>query len=217
MKVAVKNLSGKNVKEIELVDTLFGLPSNDVLLHQVYVALATNERQTIAHTKDRAERAGSGKKPWRQKGTGRARVGETRNPVWRKGGVVFGPRKEENYAKDANKKMRQKAVMIALADKLRSGKCILVESLTFPEMKTKLFSEARTALEMGTRSAVVAFATAELPSARVTRNVPRTKHTLAENLNVHELLNHEFVLVSLSGIEELTKRFSKWEKETAKK
>ncbi|MEI9966076.1 MAG: 50S ribosomal protein L4 [Candidatus Moraniibacteriota bacterium] len=108
-KVTVKNLSGKEVKELTLSDACFGLPSNDVLVHQVYVALSGNRRQAIAHTKDRSERAGSGRKPWRQKGTGRARVGEVRTPVWRKGGVVFGPLSTRNFSKAANRKMRQKA------------------------------------------------------------------------------------------------------------
>ncbi len=212
IQVAVNNFSGKKTKDIELSEAVFGLPSNDVLLHQVYVALTANERQTIAHTKDRSERAGSGKKPWKQKGTGRARVGETRNPVWRKGGVVFGPRKEENYGKETNKKMRQKAVMIALAEKIRAGKLVLLETLSFPEMKTKSFVATRTALGMENKSVVVAFAQDEFASARIVRNTLRTKNTLADNLNVVELLNSEYVLTSVAGIEALAKRFTAWEK-----
>jgi large subunit ribosomal protein L4 len=212
IQVAVNNFSGKKTKDIELSEALFALPSNDVLLHQVYVALTANERQTIAHTKDRSERAGSGKKPWKQKGTGRARVGEVRNPVWRKGGVVFGPRKEENYGKDTNKKMRQKAVMIALAEKIRSGKLIVLETLEFPEMKTKSFIETRTALGVDNKSVVVAFSQDEFGSAKAVRNAERTKNTLAVNLNVVELLNCEYIMTSVAGIDALTKRFSAWEK-----
>ena len=196
IQVAVTNLQGKKVKDIELNESLFGLPSNDVLLHQVYVALTANERQTIAHTKDRSERAGSGKKPWKQKGTGRARVGEVRNPVWRKGGVVFGPRKEEVYGKDTNKKMRQKATMIALAEKIRNEKLLVVDSLVFAEAKTKLWAEARQALGVSYKSTIVAFGGEEFAQARVTRNIPRTTNTLAENLNVAQLLNHEYIVVS---------------------
>jgi large subunit ribosomal protein L4 len=212
IQVAVTNLAGKKVKDVTLSESIFGLPSNDVLLHQVYVALAANERQTIAHTKDRSERAGSGRKPWKQKGTGRARVGEVRNPVWRKGGVVFGPRKEEVYGKDTNKKMRQKATMIALAEKIRSEKLLIVDSLSFGEMKTKLWRDARVALGVSYKSTVIAFGEDEFGNARVTRNVPKTTNTLAVNLNVSELLNHEYVIVSEAGLEALTKRFQAWEK-----
>jgi large subunit ribosomal protein L4 len=212
IQVAVTNLAGKKIKDITLSEAIFGLPSNDVLLHQVYVALAANERQTIAHTKDRSERAGSGRKPWKQKGTGRARVGEVRNPVWRKGGVVFGPRKEEVYGKDTNKKMRQKAVMIALAEKIRGQKLLVVDSLVFAEMKTKLWRDARVALGVDYKSTVLAFGEEEFGNAAVTRNIPKTSNTLAVNLNVSELLNNEYIVVSVAGLDALTKRFSAWEK-----
>lgn len=212
IQVAVNNFEGKKVKDIQLNESIFGLPKNDVLLHQVYVALTANGRQSIAHTKNRAERSGSGKKPWKQKGTGRARVGEVRNPVWRKGGVVFGPRKEENYGKDTNKKMRQKAVMIALAEKIRAGRFIVLESFIFPELKTKHFVDTRAALGTGTKSVVVALADTEQSAGRVVRNVSRTSNTLAANLNIVELLNHEYIVISEAGIADLTKRFTAWEK-----
>jgi large subunit ribosomal protein L4 len=212
IQVAVTNLQGKKVKDLELSESVFGLPSNDVLLHQVYVALTANGRQTIAHTKDRAERAGSGRKPWKQKGTGRARVGEVRNPVWRKGGVVFGPRKEEVYGKDTNKKMRQKATMIALSEKIRSQKLLIVDALTFAEMKTKLWADARKAIGVDYKSTVVAFGADEFTHARVTRNIPKTKNTLAENLSVLELLNNEYLVISEAGMETLQNRFKTWEK-----
>lgn len=212
MKVTVTSLQGKKVKDMELPEAIFALPKNDVLVHQVYVALTANERQTIAHTKDRGERAGSGKKPWRQKGTGRARVGEVRNPVWRKGGVVFGPRKDEVYGKETNKKMRQKATMVALSEKIRQEKVVIVETLQFAEMKTKLWSEARKALGIDYKSAVVAFGAEEFAHARVTQNVPKTKNTLAENLNVTELLNNEYAVISVAAVEALINRFKAWQK-----
>ena len=97
-KITVKNIAGKDVKEINLKDFIFDVPSNDTLIHQVYVAQAGNARHAIAHTKDRSERAGSGIKPWQQKGTGRARSGSVRSPLWRKGGVTFGPTKDRNFS-----------------------------------------------------------------------------------------------------------------------
>lgn len=142
LKVQVKDIAGKDVKEITLKESVFGLPSNDALLHQVYVILSGNQRTAIAHTKDRSERAGSGRKPWRQKGTGRARVGQVRSPIWRKGGVTFGPTKDRNFSKNSNAKMRQKAVMVALSEKIRSGKFIVLDALSFSDPKTKLFVES---------------------------------------------------------------------------
>src|SRR4030065_2872540 len=100
----VHNLEGKKTEELKLADSVFGLPDNDDLVHQVYVALMGNKRQVSADTKTRGERAGSGIKPWRQEGTGRARVGSVRTPVWKKGGVAFGPRNDRNFSQKVNKK-----------------------------------------------------------------------------------------------------------------
>ena len=111
-KVFPVNLKGEKVEDIKLPEAVFNLPSNNSLLHQVYVSMMSNKRQVIAHTKDRAERAGSGRKPWKQKGTGRARTGSVRNPIWRKGGIVFGPSKERNFKKRINQKMKQKSIKI---------------------------------------------------------------------------------------------------------
>ena len=109
-KVSVYNLEGKKVEDIEVSETVFGLPKNDDLVHQVYVSQLANGRQVLAHTKTRGERSGSGIKPWRQKGTGRARVGSLRTPTWRGGGVAFGPRKDRNFTKKINKKMNALAI-----------------------------------------------------------------------------------------------------------
>src|SRR3989339_1266964 len=137
MKAAVHNLEGKKIKDIELANFVFGVEKNDVLLHQVYVAQYANRQQILAHTKDRAERAGSGKKPWKQKGTGRARVGSVRSPIWRKGGIVFGPTKDRNFKKDVPKKMGQKALAVALSSKVRDKEMFLIEDLAMKEAKTK--------------------------------------------------------------------------------
>src|SRR3989344_4642047 len=158
LKIAVKNSTGKDVKEVTLPEFIFGLPSNDVLLHQVYVALSGNQRQAIAHTKDRGERAGSGKKPWRQKGTGRARVGSVRSPIWRKGGVTFGPTKERSFSRETNKKMRQKAVLVALSEKARAGKICRLENFQLAEEKTKHFARLLKKLELTAKSLTVSLA-----------------------------------------------------------
>ena len=211
-KIAVKNLQGKDVKEISLPEVVFSAASNDTLLHQVYVALVSNLRQAIAHTKDRGERAGTGKKPWKQKGTGRARAGSVRSPLWRKGGVTFGPTKDRNFSKNTTAKMRQKATMIALSEKVRSGKLVLVENFTLAEEKTKEMAAALQALQISGRSAVFAFETGEKGVERVVRNIPRTTVTLTENLNVKDLLDHEYAVLSVASLPVLEKRFSNWQK-----
>ncbi len=212
LKVTVKNTAGKDVKELALKESVFGLPGNDTLLHQIYVALQANKRVAIAHTKDRGERSGSGIKPWRQKGTGRARAGATRSPLWRKGGITFGPTKDRNFSKNTNAKMRQKAVMIALSEKVRAGKLLVLDVLTYPEKKTKLFAQTLKDLSITGKSLTMAFALEEFALTQVSRNIPKIKNTLAENLNVVELLDHEYLLMTEAGVKVLEKRFVKWEK-----
>lgn len=211
-KIVIKNLNGKDVREESLSGLIFGHASNDTLLHQVYVALVSNLRQAIAHTKDRSERAGAGKKPWKQKGTGRARAGSVRSPIWRKGGVTFGPTKDRNFSKNTTAKMRQKATMIALSEKVRSGKLILVENFDVKEQKTKVLAEALKALNITGRSVVFAFEAAEKQTERALRNIPRTEMTLTENLNVKDLLDHEYAVLSVNSLPILEKRFSTWQK-----
>ena len=161
--------------------------------------------------------AGSGIKPWRQKGTGRARAGATRSPLWRKGGVTFGPTKERNFSKNTTSKMRQKAVMIALSEKIRSGKFVVLDALSYTEKKTKMFAETMKTLSMNGKSLTFALATDELSFSLVSRNIPKVEHTLAENLNVAQLLDHEYVLLTEAGVGVLEKRFAAWEKDNTSK
>ncbi|MDP2838359.1 MAG: 50S ribosomal protein L4 [Candidatus Moranbacteria bacterium] len=210
-KVTVKNIAGADVKELSLNDAVFGLPANDTLLHQVYVALTGNARVAIAHTKDRSERAGSGIKPWRQKGTGRARAGATRSPLWRKGGITFGPTKERNFSKNTNAKMRQKAVMIALSEKLRAGKLVVLDTLEYTEKKTKLFAATLAALQMTGKSLTLALSGKEFVLSVVARNIQKVEHTMTENLNVVQLLDHEYVMLTEEGVKVLEKRFAAWD------
>ena len=199
VKFPVYNLKGEKIKDIELSESVFNLKSNDALLHQVYVAQYANRRQVLAHTKDRAERAGSGKKPWRQKGTGRARVGSARSPIWRKGGVIFGPTKDRNFKKDISKKMNRKAIALALSGKLADKEIVIVDSLKMKEAKTKVMSRALEALKIK-GSALVGFSKDERESKRASRNIRRIDNINVENLNVFEILNHKYLVVSEEGI-----------------
>lgn len=211
-KVSVYNTSGKTVEEINLQDSLFSLPSNDALLHQAYVILSGNLRQVIAHTKTRGERSGSGIKPWKQKGTGRARIGSSRAPHWRKGGVVFGPRNDRNFVREMNRKMRQKAVLIALSEKIRSGKLLIVDTFSGSSQKTQDFVRCLVALKVERRGLVVALDATEQDMNRTSRNVEKVINTLAMDLNVKQLLDKEYCLISKQGIAVLEQRFSDWNK-----
>lgn len=208
MKFPVYNLKGEKVKEIELSEKVFGLRKNDALLHQVFVSQYANRRQAIAHTKDRSERAGSGIKPWRQKGTGRARVGSVRTPVWRKGGIVFGPTRERNFKKDVPKKMGQAALNVALSSKARDKELFLVDSLATAGAKTKLMSDAVKNLKIK-GSILIGFSEKERGAKRSSRNLPRVSNIDARNLNVFDVLNHKNLVLSEEGVKILEDKYNK--------
>jgi large subunit ribosomal protein L4 len=133
----VYNQKGKSVGKLELPETIFGLSWNGDLVHQVVTAMQANARTPVAHTKTRGEVRGGGKKPWRQKGTGRARHGSSRSPIWVGGGVTHGPRNEKSYEQKINKKMRIKALFTVLSEKFKKGQILFVEELALKNIKTK--------------------------------------------------------------------------------
>ncbi|MBI3291151.1 50S ribosomal protein L4 [Candidatus Falkowbacteria bacterium] len=140
-KVAVYNVRGEKVKEIELNPEVFGLAVNPRLVAQAIVTQQANSRHNFASVKDRSDVSGGGRKPWRQKGTGRARHGSIRSPLWRGGGVTFGPSKNQNYSLKINRKARQKAILMSLSDKASNEKIIFIDNLDLAEAKTKKFFE----------------------------------------------------------------------------
>ena len=137
MEAKIYDQKGKEAGKVKLPESIFALPMNEDLVHQVVVSMASNLRNPIAHAKDRSEVRGGGKKPWRQKGTGRARHGSSRSPIWRGGGATFGPTNERNFTKKINKKMRVKALYIVLAEKFRDGEILFIDSLSMKDAKTK--------------------------------------------------------------------------------
>ncbi|MCK5590592.1 MAG: 50S ribosomal protein L4 [Candidatus Pacebacteria bacterium] len=144
MKAKIYSSEGKEAGEINLPESVFGLSWNADLVHQVVSIMQNNARISVAHAKDRSEVRGGGKKPWRQKGTGRARHGSSRSPIWIGGGVTHGPLSEKKYGGKINKKMRSKALFTVLSEKLRSGEVLFVDSILLKEIKTK---DAKTVLE----------------------------------------------------------------------
>lgn len=209
-KIAVKNLEGKEVGSMELNPVLFDMPMNDALVHQVYVSLSNNLREPIAHTKNRGDRRGSGMKPWNQKGTGRARVGSRRTPLWKKGGVVHGPRNDRNFSTKVNRKMRQKAALIVLSEKVRRGMLIVVDSLILKEQKTKFYNQALTAFGCIGKSIVMAFSNRESGSRLAARNLDRVENLPVVNLSVYDLLNSQYIVMSQESVKELEVRFKEW-------
>lgn len=137
MDAKIYNQKGKESGTLTLDEKVFGLSWNADLVHQVITSMMSNARTPIAHTKTRGEVRGGGKKPWRQKGTGRARHGSTRSPIWVGGGVANGPRNDKNYARKVNKKMKAKVLYTILSQKMRDGEILFVDSLSFDAPKTK--------------------------------------------------------------------------------
>jgi len=145
--IKIYNQKIEEMGDFKLSDKVFGVKVNEGLVYQAMVAQMANERQVLAHTKDRSEVRGGGRKPWKQKGTGRARAGSTRSPIWMGGGVTFGPRKERNFKKKINKKMKQKAIAMVLSDRVDSKNFAILDKLEMNEFKTKAFTKIIDSLE----------------------------------------------------------------------
>src|SRR3989344_6504158 len=141
MKVKLYNQLGEETGSVELLDAIFNIPLNHDLVHQAIVTQMANSREILAHAKGRGEVRGGGKKPWRQKGTGRARHGSIRSPIWKGGGVTHGPLKEKIYSKKINKKAKRKALFMALSSKARDGQLAVLDLISLDEIKTKKMKE----------------------------------------------------------------------------
>ena len=208
MKIKVYNLEGKETRQIEVSDAVFGVRKNDDLVYQIVTSMQANKRAVLADTKTRGERAGSGIKPWKQKGTGRARVGSVRTPVWRKGGVVFGPNSERNFEKKINKKMNQKAVAVVLSEKLRQEEIKVVEKIELAEKKTKEMAKILKNLEVAGR-VLIAYSGDEKDCRIASRNIKKVKNTLTAQLNVLDMLNNKILLMSEESVKYLEEKYNK--------
>lgn len=214
IKYQVYNQQGEVVGEKNLNEKVFGLKPNADLLHQATVAQMANGRKVIAHTKDRSEVAGGGKKPWRQKGTGRARVGSSRSPIWRGGGITFGPTNNRNFSKEINKKMKQQALLMALSDKVESKQLVIIDKWNLADAKTKAFNQILSGLEKKAfgdkvkRSWLIVNKGDE-NLTQSARNLAYTKTINLDNINLVDILNFKNLLVSSDIIEALEKQYAK--------
>lgn len=207
-KVAVYNLEGKKIEDLEVSDAVFGLELNNELLHQVFMIISGNQRNSIAHTKGKGEVAGSGKKPFRQKGTGNARQGQKRNPVMKGGGVSFGPTKDRNFKRDLNKKMKRKALCVSISDKLNNGNLIAIDSFKIEKNKTKIFAEALKNLDIKGKI-LVSFLDKEKDLILASRNIRNIKNIMTKDLNVMDLLNNKYLMVSKDSIKYIEDKYKK--------
>lgn len=207
------NQEGEEAGVLDLPEDVFGVSANPDLIHQALVAQLANARVAIAHTKDRSEVSGGGRKPWRQKGTGRARHGSSRSPLWIGGGVTFGPRKNRNYSKSLPKKMKQKAILGVLGGKFRDEEIIFLDKLILEKPKTKaaglILNKLLSALQSSGRSSHLFLVDSKNKGIwRSFRNLAGTKIIPPSNLNVRDLLTFRYVFLPQESIKELKKTFA---------
>ena len=205
IEVPIFSMEGKNVGSITLPEALFGQPWRSDLVHQVTTAMQANLRQNRAHTKDRAEVSGGGKKPWAQKGTGQARHSSTRSPLWRHGGVTFGPRSVRDYSEKINKKMRVGALLSVLSKKAKEGELILVDSFTFTTPKTAVAKTMLAALAKGAaaaplttkkkNAALLALSSYNANTIKSFSNFCSVQTEELRNINPVSVLSHKYLII----------------------
>ncbi len=208
MKISVYTKTGKEAGEMTLPAGIFDVKMNADLVHQVLISQTANKRQVSAHTQNRSEVRGGGKKPWQQKGTGRARHGSTRSPIWKGGGVSGGPRNDKNYSKDIPVKMRRKALFMVLSEKVKNNLLVVMDEFDTQKAKTKDMAKTITSLPIKTSSRLVVSQNSDKKVFLMARNIARTGVLEARNLNVSDLLNYKYVLVSKEGIKDIESTFS---------
>lgn len=215
MKINVYNQNGEQAGTVEVSEKIFGVKVNSVLMHQAVVAQMANERQVLAHTKGRGDVRGGGKKPWKQKGTGRARAGSSRSPIWIGGGVTFGPTKERNFSKKLNKKMRQKAIKMALSEKLSNNNLVIVDKLDIKDFKTKVFNQIIKNIENKIfnykkdikRNVLIINNEKDEKVKYSGRNLAGVKMLNLENINIVDLLKYKNYILTKETIAKLEERY----------
>jgi len=198
--VDVKNIQGQTVGKIDLEPTIFDVEINEHAVHMAVVQYLANQRQGTKSTKTRAEVRGGGRKPWRQKGTGRARQGSTRSPQWVGGGVVFAP-KPRDFSFKLNKKLKRLALKSVLTDKVKQGNLVVLESLDLPEIKTKAMVNVCSSLELGKALFVMSGSNTNVMLSA--RNIPTVKTAGVNTINVYDILNHENLVITKEAVEKI--------------
>ncbi len=205
-KVSVYNVSGKQVGEIQLADSVFGIEPHTSVLHDAVVMQLASLRSGTHKTKTRTEVSGGGRKPWKQKGTGRARQGSIRAPQWKGGGIVFGPT-PRSYAYKLNKKVRRLALKSALSAKVQDQEVIILDQLEMQQPKTKEFAQYLSNLNV-TRKALIVSADINEAVQLSSRNIPGVKYVAADGINVLDLLNHDRVIFTQAAVAKVEEVFA---------
>lgn len=200
-KVALYNQAGSQVGEVELADAVFGIEPNNSVLFDAIVMQRASQRQGTAKVKGRSEVAGGGRKPWRQKGTGRARQGSIRSPQWRGGGIVFGPT-PRSYSYKLPKKVRRLAIKSALSSKVLENELLVLEGLAFDAPKTKEMTSVLKGLEIN-RKALIVTADASENVALSARNIPGVTVITANGVNVLDVVSHDKVIFTKEAVQKL--------------
>jgi len=200
----IYNQLGKKTDEVlDLDPAIFAGKINPPLVSQVVISQNSNQRMATRHTKDRSEVRGGGRKPWKQKGTGRARHGSIRSPLWKGGGVTFGPRKDRNFSKKINKKMRKAALISILTDKFNNDKIKVLNKVVLDRAKTKEAAKLLAAFKLEKKSILALFKISQ-GLKRAVNNLPNLFLFESRNLNPRDLMTSDFLLISKKGIENLS-------------
>jgi large subunit ribosomal protein L4 len=204
-KVPVYNMNGQQVEEIELDERLFAAPVRSDLMHEVVLMYLAGQRQGTSKVKNRSEVSGGGRKPWRQKGTGRARQGSIRAPQWKGGGVVFGPT-PRSYKYKLPKKVRRLALYSALTTKVDDGKIIVLDQLNVSEAKTKHMAALLKTFDV--KKALIVDAEKQENTELSARNLPGVKYVAANGINVYDLLRHEHLVLTKDAVAKVGEVFA---------
>ena len=209
MKVKVYNQKKEEVGEIELLKEIFEIKLNTDLVHQVVLAQTANQRQGSAKAKTRSEVRGGGRKPWRQKGTGRARVGSIRSPIWRGGGVTFGPIAEKVFKKRIPKKMRRKALFMVLSVKAKENLLLVLDKLEIEKPNTKAMAKVLNKLFLKKGSGLIVLPEINKNVILSVKNIPKTGTIQAKDLNVLDLLSYKYLIMPKDAIKIIKETFLK--------
>jgi len=209
VKLPVYNLEGKELEKVSLNDKSFSCEFNPALVHQVTTILQNNKRIYTAHTKTKGEVRGGGKKPWKQKGTGRARAGSIRSPLWVGGGVTFGPRNNRNYSRKINKQERHLAFAMVFGSKSADKEIKVVDNWNIGKPKTKELFQIISRFGISSQSALLVSAKNNENLVRAGKNLPRVDIKVVANINMLDLLSHKFVIIEKEALASLENRVGK--------
>lgn len=209
MKVDLYNQDGETQGTVNLPKEIFEVAFNADLVHQIAVSLMANKRQVSAHAKIRSEVRGGGKKPWRQKGTGRARHGSIRSPLWKGGGVTHGPRNDRIFEREIPKKMRRKALLMVLSEKAKNKNLVVLDKIELENGKTKEMALILKNLPNAKNSTLIALPGYDKKIFLASRNIKKVEIDDARNLNVLDLLNSKFLLLTKDSIKTIQNTFTK--------